>query len=239
MTWNRLAFKLWFIWEWVHRSYLSSWFQACLSWISLGTEGMSSKISSLGVILWSIVARSLLLLPPPLRLEASRPPCFMPLETLPPIAVVCSAGFTVGEVCAGRAAVVCWLCRELLEPFVPNPPSRGYGPLRCSSRCLRGLVGLPSYLLYRTESENKYWPFKTQAQGPKLQTDLSHQNLLPVLSYNFQRKSTDGWQIRTLLLRMNALTSWNQFSKLLHQPYWDLCLKVRLQDHFSLKIHCC
>ncbi len=72
-------------------------------------------------------------------------------DTLPPIAVVCSAGFTVCEVC-GAGVVECWLCRELLDPFVPDPPSRGYGPLRYSSRCLRGRVGLPSYLLYRTEN---------------------------------------------------------------------------------------
>lgn len=128
------------------------------------------------------------------------------LETLPPIAVVCSAGFTVCEACAG---VECWLCRELLEPFELDPPSRGYGPLRYSSRCLRGLVGLPSYLLYRTEKKRNARGFRCSSgqRNPLVSStlDLSYQNLLPVLSYNFQRKSTDGWQIRTLLL--NALTS--------------------------------
>ncbi len=56
---------------------LSSWFQACLSWTSLDTDGMSRRISSLGAIRWSRVAKSRGLGPPE-RPDASRPTCFIP-----------------------------------------------------------------------------------------------------------------------------------------------------------------
>ena len=58
-------------------SNLSSWFHACLICTSLETEGMSRRISNLGAIRWSRVARSRGLGPPE-RPDASRPTCFMP-----------------------------------------------------------------------------------------------------------------------------------------------------------------